>query len=71
MPQVRLTRKYASVLNGFDLSTASVGDIVLVTDEVAAMLRREGWAEAVVADTRDGSPDSPPDGVATPIWNAR
>jgi hypothetical protein len=51
--QIRLIRKYSSVLNGFDLTYASVGDILLVTEEVAAMLAREGWAERVTEDSHE------------------
>jgi hypothetical protein len=44
---IRLLHKYASALNGFDLSCIAVGDVVVVTGPTAAMLAREGWAEAV------------------------
>ena len=44
---VRLIRKLAPVLNGVDLSRVQVGDEFLVSEAVAAMLIREGWAELV------------------------
>jgi hypothetical protein len=50
VPQIRLIRKYASALNGFDLSQAAVGDVIVVKEEVAAMLILEGWAEPVATD---------------------
>jgi hypothetical protein len=42
---VRLIRKLALSLNGFDLSAASVGQILSVSEPEAAMLIAEGWAE--------------------------
>lgn len=53
MRRVRLTRKLALALNGFDLSGIRVGDVILVPERVAAMLIAEGWAEPV--------PEPPPD----------
>jgi hypothetical protein len=47
VPRVRLIKKLAPVLNGFDLTKVKVGDVILVPDAVAAMLIREGWAERV------------------------
>jgi hypothetical protein len=55
--EIRLIRKYAAALNGFDLTDAAVGDVLIVPDEVAAMLIREGWAESTVID-RHNPPDS-------------
>jgi hypothetical protein len=55
VPQVRLIRKYAPILNGFDLSGTAVGDVVVVNDDVAAMLAREGWAEPVISEFPDRS----------------
>jgi hypothetical protein len=40
-----LIKKYAPILNGFDLSHVTVGDLVLVPDAAGAMIIREGWAE--------------------------
>ncbi len=51
MQRVRLVRKLAAVLNGFDLSKIKPGDVVQVPDAVAAMLVREGWAEPVSEPT--------------------
>jgi hypothetical protein len=45
--RVRLIRKLAPVLNGVDLSRLQVGDEFIVSEAVAAMLIREGWAELV------------------------
>lgn len=45
--RVRLTRKLAPILNGIDFSHVHVGDVILVTEAVAAMLIAEGWAELV------------------------
>jgi hypothetical protein len=50
--EIRLIRKYAAALNGFDLTDAAVGDVLLVADDIAAMLIREGWAEPTVTDRR-------------------
>ena len=47
MARIRLIRKYASVLNGFDLAGVAVGDMLMVTQNIADMLIREGWAEPV------------------------
>ena len=52
VPQIRLIKKYAAALDGFDLTDAQVGDVLLVTDEVAAMITREGWGEPVSNDDR-------------------
>ena len=45
--RIRLTRKLALSLNGFDLSRVHIGDVLLLPDSVASMLIAEGWAEAV------------------------
>jgi hypothetical protein len=34
-------------LNGLDLSRVSVGDVLILSVDVAAMLIREGWAERI------------------------
>jgi len=57
--QIRLIRKYASVLDGFDLSRRTVGDVFHVNDDVADMLAREGWAEPVTSDSGDAPMDEP------------
>ena len=58
---VRLTRKLAEVLNGFDLRQVRVGDVLDLSDPMARMLIAERWAEYVVpldmpavADDRPG-----------------
>ena len=55
---IRLTRKFARVLNGLDLRAFSVGDVIELEDRFGHMLLREGWAELVppVTDNRRGSP---------------
>jgi len=45
--KIRLTRKLALRLNGLDLSSINVGDVVFLPEPDAAMLLREGWAERV------------------------
>jgi hypothetical protein len=47
MRRVRLTRKLALAINGFDLSGICVGDEILVPRQIAMMLVAEGWAEPV------------------------
>ena len=47
MHRIRLTRKLALSLNGFDPSRVRIGDVLLLPDSVASMLIAEGWAEAV------------------------
>jgi hypothetical protein len=54
--QVRLIHKFSVMLNGFDLSNVVVGDVLLVTDTVAAMLIREGWAEQLPVVATHQSP---------------
>ena len=45
--RIRLTRKLASQLNGVDLSSFKVGDVVRLPERDAMMLVLEGWAELV------------------------
>ena len=54
--KIRLIRKYAAALNGFDLTDAAVCDVLLVPDEAAAMLIREGWAEPTTITDRRNPP---------------
>jgi hypothetical protein len=42
---VRLTRKYADMIDGVDLSDAKVGDELNLTPHDADVLMAEGWAE--------------------------
>jgi hypothetical protein len=44
---VRLTRKYAEVIDGIDLSGRVVGDRVPLPPREADLLLAEGWAEPV------------------------
>jgi hypothetical protein len=41
---VRLTRKYAEMINGVDLTSCEVGDILRLSPRDAALLIAEGWA---------------------------
>jgi hypothetical protein len=45
---IRLTRKLAQALNGFDLRSVNVGDVIDLDDPLAQMLVAERWAEEVV-----------------------
>jgi hypothetical protein len=42
-----LTRKLANQLNGIDLSSIKVGEVVRLPERDAMMLVLEGWAELV------------------------
>ena len=42
--RVRLTKKLADCLNGFDLAHARVGSVLAVSDRDGNMLIAEGWA---------------------------
>jgi hypothetical protein len=44
---IRLTRKFAGLLNGCDLRPFEVGQILSLCDRSALMLIAEGWAEPV------------------------
>jgi hypothetical protein len=45
--RIRLTKKLAAVLNGLDVSSLKIGDIIELPDSAAHMMIREGWAELV------------------------
>jgi hypothetical protein len=45
--RVRVIRKLAHQLNGVDLTSLTVGDVVHLPDRDAQMLVLEGWAERV------------------------
>jgi hypothetical protein len=49
---VRLTHKYAEVIDGIDLSRREVGERLPLTSHDARMLIAEGWAEPVTAKER-------------------
>ena len=44
--KVRLTRKFANILNGIDLSRVRAGEDVELEAREAQMLIAEGWAKA-------------------------
>ena len=44
--RIRLTRKFADLMDGIDLSRRKAGDIVELSERDAAILLAEGWAEA-------------------------
>ena len=63
MLRVRLTKKLAAVMNGIDVSSSSVGDILELSDSAAHMMIAEGWAEpAESVSIRSAAP--PPQVVA-------
>ena len=45
MRRVRLTKKLAAVMNGIDVSSLNVGDLLELPDSAAHMMIAEGWAE--------------------------
>jgi len=45
--KVRLTRKFANMINGIDLSAVRAGDEIEVSSKEADMLIAEGWAAPV------------------------
>lgn len=47
MVRIRLTRKLAAVLNGLDVSSLQVGDVIELPDSAARMMIAERWAEPV------------------------
>ena len=47
---MRLTHKYAEVIDGIDLSRREVGERLPLTCRDARMLIAEGWAEPVAAE---------------------
>jgi hypothetical protein len=49
---VRLTRKYADLIDGVDLSAAHVGDRIDLSRHDAEVLIAEGWAEQAVQRRR-------------------
>src|SRR5688572_23380807 len=53
MVKVRLTRKFAQMLNGIDLSKCNAGEDIDVSPRDADLLIKEGWASPVeTADDR-------------------
>lgn len=53
MRSVRLIRKLAASLNGFNLSHIAVGDVLELPDQTANMLIAERWAEPPTAKSND------------------
>jgi hypothetical protein len=49
---VRLTRKYADLIDGVDLSSAHVGDRIDLSRHDAEVLIAEGWAEVAARRAR-------------------
>ena len=49
--RVLIIKKFARFLNGVDLDTLKVGDVVDLPDAIATMLVHEGWAEFANAKT--------------------
>jgi hypothetical protein len=43
--KIRLTRKFSNLINGIDLSKVRAGETIDLSDQDAAMLMAEGWAE--------------------------
>jgi len=58
MPHIRLTKKLALVMNGVDVSSSSVGDVLDVDDEHAELMIDSGWAELVEEPSALESPPS-------------
>lgn len=52
---VRLTRKYAEMIDGVDLSHANVGDELYLTPRDADVLIAEGWAVPVLPRPSGGT----------------
>ena len=45
--KIRIIRKLAPVINGIDLTSHKVGDVIELPNATAMMLILEGWAELV------------------------
>jgi hypothetical protein len=43
--KIRLTRKFADLINGIDLSNAREGETLDLSEREARLLMAEGWAE--------------------------
>ena len=52
--RVRLTRKFAQILNGIDLSRTNAGEILELSSFEAELLIAEGWASLI--DTAHDTP---------------
>ena len=59
--KVRLTRKFADLINGIDLSRAHTGETLDLSQREAEILMAEGWAEyAGGAQPREQAHEAPP-----------
>jgi hypothetical protein len=59
--RVRLTRKFADLINGIDLSKAHTGETLDLSTRDAEMLLAEGWAEYAGAEQpRETAHELPP-----------
>jgi hypothetical protein len=64
--KVRLTRKFADLINGIDLSRAHTGETLDLTQREAEILLAEGWAEYAGGEQlREQAHELPP---KTPRW---
>ena len=62
--KVRLTRKFANMINGIDLSRVRAGDEIEVSSREADMLIAEGWAAPV--ERANDKPSRRPSGQRKP-----
>lgn len=63
---MRLTRKYAEMIDGIDLTDAHVGDHLKLPRHDAEMLIAEGWAERTATRQRKRSNEVRSIGPETP-----
>jgi hypothetical protein len=59
---IRLTKKLAPIMNGVDVSSANVGDVLELPEAAARMMIEQEWA--VPAD------DAAPDYIVRPLSDA-
>ena len=55
--RIKLIRKLSEFLNGYDLRSYQVGEVIDIGTSPASMLVAEGWAEDVVAADEPSSAD--------------
>jgi hypothetical protein len=55
--RVRLTKKFADMIDGVDLSRFMVGQTLRLTPAEARLLMAEGWAEPVELGSLRAEPD--------------
>jgi hypothetical protein len=64
--KVRLTRKFADLINGIDLSRAHTGETLDLSQREAEILLAEGWAEYAGGEKlREQAHEHPP---KKPSW---